>query len=56
MIYEGNYHDEMAKADCAAECAKRNKVISRFHPKRWKALYQAGKGWEPCLRPMGENL
>ena len=53
MIYEGTYHDLDAKRDCLNEVAKRNRVISRFHPKRWKAIYRHGKGWEPSLRPVG---
>lgn len=47
-----NYTDNDAKAHCADECAKRNLHISRFHPCRWKPLWDCSRGWSPKLRPV----
>lgn len=45
------YTNTDAKNACLAECVKRNKHISRFHPCRWRPLWTQGKGWFPALRP-----
>ena len=45
------YQDCDAKLLCLYECNKRNSVISRFHPMRWKPLWERGRGWFPALRP-----
>jgi hypothetical protein len=44
------FQDIEAKAFAMAECDKRNAVISRFHPMRWKPLFSHGRGWFPALR------
>lgn len=49
------YQDVMAKATIMSECDKRNKVISRFHPMRWRPLWARGKGWFPALRPVSHG-
>jgi hypothetical protein len=46
------YQDSNEKAKVLAECTKRNMVISRFHPMRWRPLWSHGKGWFPALRPI----
>lgn len=53
MIYRGTYQDCEAKAKALAVCTKRNMVISQYHPKRWKPIYEPTLGgWRPALRPI----
>ena len=49
-----SFTDTPAKTACQAECDKRNKNISKFHPLRWKPLWDSVKGWHPELRPTVE--
>jgi hypothetical protein len=45
------FTDAPAKVAAQALCDKRNQVMSRFHPLRWRPLWTPDKGWHCELRP-----
>lgn len=48
------FQDADVIAAVQAECDKRNKHISKFHPLRWRPMWNHKDGWHPELKRIGE--